>query len=93
MVIIPIIPSMPPLSPNTPLFLHNYSCNYRRACVIMNPNINGGLLKMGQFIYILLAAVVVGAVLAVTGSLKKKVDENMTIIDEMEHKYKDKTLK
>jgi hypothetical protein len=59
----------------------------------MNPNINGGLLKMGQLIYILLAAVVVLAVLAVTGSLKKKVDENMNIIDEMEHKYKDKTLK
>jgi len=48
---------------------------------------------MGQLIYILLAAVVVLAVLAVTGSLKKKVDENMNIIDEMEHKYKDKTLK
>jgi hypothetical protein len=28
-----------------------------------------------------------------TGNLKKQVDENLNIIDEMEHKYKNKTLK
>ncbi len=48
---------------------------------------------MGQLIYILLAAVVAMAVLVLTGNLKKQVDENLNIIDEMEHKYKNKTLK
>jgi hypothetical protein len=48
---------------------------------------------MGQFMYYLLAAIVVLTVLALTGNLKKKVDENINIINEMEHKYNDKTLK
>ena len=48
---------------------------------------------MGQFIYIILAAVVAMAVLVLTGNLKKQVDENLNIIDEMDHKYKNKTLK
>jgi len=48
---------------------------------------------MGQLMYILLAAVVAMAVLVLTGNLKKQVDENLNIIDEMEHKYKNKTLK
>ena len=48
---------------------------------------------MGQLMYILLAAVVALAVLALTGNLKKQVDENLNIIDEMDHKYKNKTLK
>jgi len=59
----------------------------------MVTNIYGGLLEMGQLIYILLAAVVAMAVLVLTGNLKKQVDENLNIIDEMEHKYKNKTLK
>ncbi|HZX45898.1 MAG TPA: hypothetical protein VFF83_01335 [Clostridia bacterium] len=59
----------------------------------MITNIYGGLLEMGQLIYILLAAVVAMAVLVLTGNLKKQVDENLNIIDEMEHKYKNKTLK
>ncbi|NLX86957.1 MAG: hypothetical protein GXY97_07435 [Clostridiales bacterium] len=59
----------------------------------MVTNIHGGLLEMGQLIYILLAAVVAMAVLVLTGNLKKQVDENLNIIDEMEHKYKNKTLK
>jgi|LSQX01.3.fsa_nt_gb hypothetical protein len=59
----------------------------------MITNIHGGLLEMGQLIYILLAAVVAMAVLVLTGNLKKQVDENLNIIDEMEHKYKNKTLK
>lgn len=48
---------------------------------------------MGQLMYIILAAVVAMAVLVLTGNLKKQVDENLNIIDEMEHKYKNKTLK
>jgi len=59
----------------------------------MITNIYGGLLEMGQLMYILLAAVVAMAVLVLTGNLKKQVDENLNIIDEMEHKYKNKTLK
>ena len=59
----------------------------------MVTNIYGGLLEMEQLIYILLAAVVAMAVLVLTGNLKKQVDENLNIIDEMEHKYKNKTLK
>ena len=59
----------------------------------MVTNIYGGLLEMGQLMYILLAAVVAMAVLVLTGNLKKQVDENLNIIDEMEHKYKNKTLK
>jgi hypothetical protein len=59
----------------------------------MITNITGGLLEMGQFIYIILAAVVAMAVLVLTGNLKKQVDENLNIIDEMDHKYKNKTLK
>ncbi len=48
---------------------------------------------MEQLIYYLLAAIAAMTVLIVTGNLKKKVDENMNMIDEMEHKYKNKTLK
>ncbi|MDD3851720.1 MAG: hypothetical protein WCS98_06665 [Bacillota bacterium] len=48
---------------------------------------------MGQLIYIILAAVVALIVIILTGNLKKQVDENQNIIDEMEHKYKNKTLK
>lgn len=48
---------------------------------------------MGQLIYIILAAVVAMTVIILTGNLKKQVDENQNIIDEMEHKYKNKTLK
>ena len=48
---------------------------------------------MGQLIYILIAAVIAIAVIVLTGNLKKQVDENLNIIDEMEHKYKNKTLK
>ena len=59
----------------------------------MVTNIYGGLLEMGQLIYILLAAVVALIVIILTGNLKKQVDENQNIIDEMEHKYKNKTLK
>jgi hypothetical protein len=59
----------------------------------MITNIYGGLLEMGQLMYIILAAVVAMAVLVLTGNLKKQVDENLNIIDEMEHKYKNKTLK
>jgi len=59
----------------------------------MVTNIYGGLLEMGQLIYIILAAVVALIVIILTGNLKKQVDENQNIIDEMEHKYKNKTLK
>jgi hypothetical protein len=59
----------------------------------MVTNINGGLLEMGQWIYLLIAAVIAIAVIVLTGNLKKQVDENLNIIDEMEHKYKNKTLK
>lgn len=48
---------------------------------------------MGQWIYILLAAVAAMAVIVLTGNLKKQVDKNLDIIDEMELKYKNKTLK
>jgi hypothetical protein len=59
----------------------------------MITNIYGGLLEMGQWIYILLAAVAAMAVIVLTGNLKKQVDKNLDIIDEMELKYKNKTLK
>lgn len=48
---------------------------------------------MEQLIYYILVAISILAVLAITGNLKKKVDENINIIDEMENKYKNKTLK
>jgi len=48
---------------------------------------------MGQFIYYLLAAIAALAVLIVTSNIKKQVDENLNSIDEMELKYKNKTLK
>jgi len=72
------------------LFFFSFAVKVR---VIMITNINGGLLKMGQLTYILIAAVVTIAVIILTGRLKKQVDENLNMIDEMEHKYKNKTLK
>ncbi len=48
---------------------------------------------MGQLIYVVIVAIVTAAVLILTKNLKKQVDENLNIIDEIEHKYRSKTLK
>lgn len=48
---------------------------------------------MEQLIYVVIVAIVAAAVLILTRNLKKQVDENLNIIDEIEHKYKNKTLK
>lgn len=47
---------------------------------------------MGQLMYILLAAITAMAVLTLAVNLKKQVNKNLNIIDEIEHKYKNRTL-
>ncbi len=48
---------------------------------------------MEQLIYVIIVAIVAVAVLLLTGNLKKQVDENLNMIDEIEHKYRNKTFK
>lgn len=48
---------------------------------------------MEQLMYIIFAAVVAIAVLILTRSLKKQVDKNLNIINEIEDKHKNRTLK
>lgn len=48
--------------------------------------------QLSPYIYLLFAALLIKAGIMFAANLKKKVDENVNSIKEMDHKYKNKTL-